>query len=191
MKLENQVVMSADVSHKVLRNETVLDLMNGLFSRVPHERFTDACEKEVLGQVVLTRYNNKTYRVDDFDWSTNPTHTFKKKDGSEISYVDYYKQQYNLSLTDLHQPMLVSTLKMKKTDTSDTPRAVHLLPEFCYLTVNPAWKLATATSIYILNLPDMPGCYCLITTSHIVCMVNYSAFEVPTMKVTITPLPTN
>ncbi|XP_063289937.1 piwi-like protein 4 [Pelobates fuscus] len=131
MKLENQVVMSADASHKVLRNETVLDLMNGLFSRVPHERFTDACEKEVLGQVVLTRYNNKTYRVDDFDWSTNPTHTFKKK---EISYVDYYKQQYNLSLTDLHQPMLVSTLKMKKTDTSDTPQAVHLLPEFCYLT---------------------------------------------------------
>uniref|UniRef100_A0A8C5LMS0 Piwi like RNA-mediated silencing 4 n=1 Tax=Leptobrachium leishanense TaxID=445787 RepID=A0A8C5LMS0_9ANUR len=134
MKLENQLVMSADVSHKVLRNETVLDLMNNLYSRVPPDRFTDACEKEVLGQVVLTRYNNKTYRVDDFDWSTKPTHTFQKKDGSEISYVDYYTQQYSVSVTDLHQPMLVSALKMKKTDTSNTPRAVHLLPELCYLT---------------------------------------------------------
>ncbi|XP_071990245.1 piwi-like protein 4 isoform X2 [Engystomops pustulosus] len=132
--LEKQLTLSADVSHKVLRNETVLDSMNDMFTRVPKERFTEACEKDFLGMVVLTRYNNKTYRVDDIDWSTKPTDTFPKKDGTKISYVDYYKQQYNLELTDLFQPMLVSSLKEKKNEACDSPRVVHLLPELCYLT---------------------------------------------------------
>lgn len=38
------------------------------------------------------RYNNKTYRIDDIDWSVKPTHAFQKRDGSETTYVDYYKQ---------------------------------------------------------------------------------------------------
>ncbi|XP_077154559.1 piwi-like protein 4 isoform X1 [Ranitomeya variabilis] len=132
--LEKQLTLSVDVSHKVLRNETVLESMIELFSRVPKERFTEVCEKEFVGMVVLTRYNNKTYRVDDMDWSTKPTDRFPKKDGTQISYVEYYKQQYNVELTDLSQPMLVSTLKMKKGEGCDAPRVVHLLPELCYLT---------------------------------------------------------
>lgn len=40
----------------------------------------------------FTRYNNKTYRIDDIDWSVKPTQAFQKRDGSEITYVDYYKQ---------------------------------------------------------------------------------------------------
>ncbi|CAJ0946406.1 unnamed protein product [Ranitomeya imitator] len=132
--LEKQLTLSVDVSHKVLRNETVLESMIELFSRVPKERFTEVCEKEFVGMVVLTRYNNKTYRVDDMDWSTKPTDRFPKKDGTQISYVEYYKQQYNVELTDLSQPMLVSTLKVKKGEGCDVPRVVHLLPELCYLT---------------------------------------------------------
>lgn len=42
--------------------------------------------------LVFTRYNNKTYRVDDIDWSVKATHTFQKRDGTEITYVDYYKE---------------------------------------------------------------------------------------------------
>ncbi|XP_075054846.1 piwi-like protein 4 [Mixophyes fleayi] len=134
MNLESQLTLNADVSHKVLRNETILCSMNELYTRVPEARFIDACEKEILGLVVLTRYNNKTYRVDDINWTTKPTDKFPRKDGSEISYVEYYKQQYNIELTDLCQPMLVSTLKVKKNEACDTPRAVHLLPELCYIT---------------------------------------------------------
>ncbi|XP_069825741.1 piwi-like protein 4 isoform X2 [Dendropsophus ebraccatus] len=132
--LEKQLTLCADVSHKVLRNETVLDSMNEMFHRIPKERFTDACEKEFLGSVVLTRYNNKTYRVDDIDWSTKPTDKFPKKDGTQISYVEYYKQQYNLEVTDPFQPMLVSSLKARKNEACDAPRVVHLLPELSYLT---------------------------------------------------------
>lgn len=38
------------------------------------------------------RYNNKTYRVDDIDWDQNPNSTFKKADGSEVSFLEYYRK---------------------------------------------------------------------------------------------------
>lgn len=46
----------------------------------------------VIGSTVLTRYNNQTYRIDDVDEDSNTRSTFRKKDGSVISYVDYFKQ---------------------------------------------------------------------------------------------------
>ena len=44
----------------------------------------------------LLRYNNKTYRIDDIDWDKTPASTFEMsrggREGSQISYVDYYQQ---------------------------------------------------------------------------------------------------
>ncbi|XP_030415680.1 piwi-like protein 4 isoform X3 [Gopherus evgoodei] len=149
-QFENRVMLSADVSHKVLRSETVLEFMTSLYTRIDSACFIQTCEKELIGLIVLTRvfwglmlghcstplgarYNNKTYRIDDIDWCVKPTDTFPKRDGTEISYVDYYKQQYDIVLTDLNQPMLVSRLKSKQNSTVE-PRVVHLIPELCYLT---------------------------------------------------------
>lgn len=41
--------------------------------------------------IVLTDYNNKTYRVDDIDFNSTPKSTFATRDG-EISYCEYYKK---------------------------------------------------------------------------------------------------
>ncbi|XP_048200046.1 piwi-like protein 4 isoform X2 [Perognathus longimembris pacificus] len=79
------------------------------------------------------KYNNRTYRIDDIDWSVKPVHTFQRRDGSEISYVDYYMQQYNITLSDLNQPVLVSLLKSKRNDNTES-KIVHLIPELCFLT---------------------------------------------------------
>ncbi|XP_020957712.1 piwi-like protein 4 isoform X1 [Sus scrofa] len=79
------------------------------------------------------KYNNKTYRIDDIDWSVKPTHTFQKRDGTETTYVDYYKQQYDITLSDLNQPVLVSRLKSKRNDDTEA-RMIHLIPELCFLT---------------------------------------------------------
>jgi len=46
----------------------------------------------VIGSIVLTRYNNKTYRIDDIDEESSTRSTFLKKDGSKISFIDYYKE---------------------------------------------------------------------------------------------------
>nr|XP_055212074.1 piwi-like protein 4 isoform X3 [Gorilla gorilla gorilla] len=130
---ERKLLFSADVSYKVLRNETVLEFMTALCERTGLSCFTQTCEKQLIGLIVLTRYNNRTYSIDDIDWSVKPTHTFQKRDGTEITYVDYYKQQYDITVSDLNQPMLVSLLKKKRNDNSEAQLA-HLIPELCFLT---------------------------------------------------------
>ena len=48
----------------------------------------------MIGSVIITRYNNKTYRIDEVDFNTNPNSTFQVKKRGEtthIKYVDYFK----------------------------------------------------------------------------------------------------
>uniref|UniRef100_A0A8C4K812 Piwi-like protein 1 n=1 Tax=Dromaius novaehollandiae TaxID=8790 RepID=A0A8C4K812_DRONO len=132
LQYEKSIMLCTDVSHKVLRSETVLDFMYSLYNQVEEQRFRDVCTKELIGLIVLTKYNNKTYRVDDIDWDANPKCTFIKADGSEISYIDYYKMQYNQEITDLNQPVLVSQPRRRRG--SIMPGPAVLIPELCYLT---------------------------------------------------------
>lgn len=53
-----------------------------------------------IKQVFSSRYNNKTYRIDDIDWDCNPQNVFKKADGSEISFIDYYKMVQSPNLLE-------------------------------------------------------------------------------------------
>uniref|UniRef100_A0A8C3PIK8 Piwi-like protein 1 n=1 Tax=Calidris pygmaea TaxID=425635 RepID=A0A8C3PIK8_9CHAR len=132
LQYEESIMLCTDVSYKVLRSETVLDFMYSLYYEVEEQRFRDTCAKELIGLIVLTKYNNRTYRVDDIDWEANPRCTFRKADGSEISYVDYYRRQYNQEITDLNQPVLISQSKRKRGTLMPGP--VVLIPELCFLT---------------------------------------------------------
>ena len=57
----------------------------------PGQDFQSEVFKAVVGESVLTRYNNKTYRVNDIAWNQTPQSTFETFGGGEISYVDYYR----------------------------------------------------------------------------------------------------
>uniref|UniRef100_A0A8C7T025 Piwi like RNA-mediated silencing 1 n=1 Tax=Oncorhynchus mykiss TaxID=8022 RepID=A0A8C7T025_ONCMY len=132
LQYESNIMLCTDVSHKVLRSETVLSFMMGLRQQSGDQRFPEACTKELVGLIVLTKYNNKTYRIDDIAWDHTPNNTFKRGD-SEISFKDYYKQ-YGLDITDGNQVLLIS--HMKKIGPSGGPPQgpAMLVPEFCYLT---------------------------------------------------------
>nr|XP_003227897.2 PREDICTED: piwi-like protein 1 [Anolis carolinensis] len=134
LQYETSVMLCSDVSHKVLRSETVLDFMYSLYEQVGEQRFKEACAKELVGLIVLTRYNNKTYRVDDISWDSSPKDRFKKADGSEISFVDYYQMQYNQEVKDLNQPLLLSQPKRKRGPGGAVPGPAALVPELCFLT---------------------------------------------------------
>lgn len=45
--------------------------------------------EDIVGKIVMTDYNKKTYRVDDVAWSETPKSTFRMKD-QDVSYLDYY-----------------------------------------------------------------------------------------------------
>ncbi|XP_041347966.1 piwi-like protein 1 isoform X1 [Gigantopelta aegis] len=132
LQYETSVLLGIDVAHKILRTDTVLDIMYEMYER-GGASFYDDVFKKFVGSIVLTRYNNKTYRCDDIEWDKHPKDTFKMRDGSDISYKDYYKQHYNITITDDEQPLLVS-----KPSKSEQKRGhkdpIYLLPELCTLT---------------------------------------------------------
>lgn len=133
---EGGLMLLVDASHRVLRTETVLQLMKTTVQKNPGG-FQDECTRSLVGTIVLTRYNNKTYRIDDILWAKTPQHTFKTSSGSELSFVDYYSNAYHKEITDLEQPLLLHRPKKKQLPGGKVPEkseAICLIPEFCYLT---------------------------------------------------------
>lgn len=85
---EEDILVCAEISHKIMRNETIYNIIKSI--RTEHRDFKDKVEATLLGATVLTRYNNKTYRIDEITYDVSPMKTFKMRD-EEITYVDYYK----------------------------------------------------------------------------------------------------
>ncbi|XP_057688756.1 piwi-like protein 1 [Corythoichthys intestinalis] len=132
LRYESSILLCTDVSHKVLRSETVLDFMGNLRQKCSPHSYTDICARELIGLIVLTKYNNKTYRIDDIAWNQTPCNTFTRGD-TDISFKNYYKNQYGLEIMDDKQVLLVS--HVKKAAQGQTPTGPALLiPELCYLT---------------------------------------------------------
>lgn len=132
---ESDILMCVEVAHKVMRMETVYDILREVHKRSSNPNdFRKEFERQVLSCIVLTKYNNKTYRIDDVNWDVHPDSTFEsKKGGGRITYVQYMYQRYQITIGDLKQPMLVSRAKAR-----DIRRGmadiIHLIPELCSCT---------------------------------------------------------
>lgn len=112
-----------------MRVETVYDIMLRAYRT---DNFKMNFENEILGIVVLTDFNNKTYRVGDIDYERNPTSTFVRK-GQSISYRDYYYEKYKIRIRDLRQPMLVILSKDRDIRAGEDDK-IFLVPELCRVT---------------------------------------------------------
>lgn len=55
LQYENNIMLCTDVSHKVLRSETVLDFMFSLYHQTEEHRFQEQVSKELIGLIVLTK----------------------------------------------------------------------------------------------------------------------------------------
>ena len=131
---EDNILLCCEVDHKVLRTDTVLDQLKQ-YQRSPN--FHTAAERALLGQIVLTRYNNKTYRIEDIDWDKKATDTFeetwKRGETRTKTYAQYYEEKYDKKLRDVNQPLLVG----KPSQRDKFARAsgpVLLIPELCFMT---------------------------------------------------------
>ncbi|XP_077498582.1 piwi-like protein 1 [Amblyomma americanum] len=123
------VLLVTDTLHKVLRRDSVFDLMSQI-QHVPN--YKNECVKRVAGCIVMTPYNNKTYKVDGIDWDMNPACTFQTKKGPK-TYADYYRNQYERRIRDMRQPLLVVRPKEKDLRAGRTQN-IYLVPELCVLT---------------------------------------------------------
>ncbi len=91
-EFEDGLYLVIDVAHKVLRSETCYDMIADIQNRLRND--PGAVRQEVynamVGNIVLTKYNNRTYKIDDIMWEQNPMSEFQYKN-EMITYKDYYK----------------------------------------------------------------------------------------------------
>lgn len=82
---------------------------------------------------MLTDYNNRTYRITDVDFKADPDSTFLLKNGDPITYRDYYKNKYRITIYEKRQPLLVSRGRVRDRR-SDKHELIYLVPELCRAT---------------------------------------------------------
>lgn len=93
------LLLMVDNNCKFMRKQTALDALVELRSK-SGPNFIAIARRELSGSIVMTKYNNKTYKVDDIDFHKNAGATFMRGD-QEVSYADYYREQYNIEIRDL------------------------------------------------------------------------------------------
>jgi len=130
---EGGLLLQCDVSHRVLRTETVRDVLT-MLRRKGGSDLKTAAEKELLGISVLTKYNNLSYKIDDINWDMNPESTFTNSKGETMSFIDYYKKQYGIDIADPKQPLLVNRPTKKGLTEAEADRTICLIPELCMMT---------------------------------------------------------
>lgn len=149
--------MCVEITHKIMRMDTVLDMLREchrdrgpeyyqvssftlhllyhycifLFTFVSLN-FQKAFSDEIIGCVVLTRYNNKTYQITDVDFNRTPQSTFQYRD-TEISIAQYMREKYQIEIRDLKQPLLISRARARDVRAGMT-EIINLIPEVCHCT---------------------------------------------------------
>jgi aubergine-like protein len=125
---ENNILLNSELTFKVLQNGNVLDYIKDLGR---NRKSKNEIRNEISGAIVMTRYNNRTYRIDDVDYEQNPRSSFTlKKTGKPISYMEYYGI-INQKIRDDNQPLLVVREKKRG---SQEEKKIYLIPELCTLT---------------------------------------------------------
>ncbi|KAH9639050.1 hypothetical protein HF086_003581 [Spodoptera exigua] len=125
---EDHLLMVTEITHKVLRLDTVLQMLSD-YAASKGGNYKKIFLEDIVGKIVMTVYNKKTYRVDDVSWQVSPKSTFKMRDET-ITYMDYYKKKYKINIHDTDQPLLISRSKPRDIR-AGMPELVYLVPELC------------------------------------------------------------
>lgn len=133
-RLDGGIKMCVDATFRVLRLQTVRDIMLELKTRCRGSNIKEAFEQELVGAIIMTKYNNRSYRIDEIDLTKKPSDTFTLSTGQELSYVDYMRQHWNITIQDLGQPLIVHRPKPKRGQEASTTDVIYLVPELCYTT---------------------------------------------------------
>ena len=81
---EGGLMLSLDVSFKVLRSQTARDLLVDIHKQ-DKNKVVENAQKALIGAIVLTRYNNKTYKIDDVEFNSSPSSKFTDHRGKTIN----------------------------------------------------------------------------------------------------------
>ena len=77
---EKGALLNVDVAFRVVRSDSLLDYMNQLREKAEEKQkdWQQELQDALSGATVVTKYNQKAYRVDRIDFSLSPETTFDK-----------------------------------------------------------------------------------------------------------------
>ena len=153
---ESGLYMLVNNRSKLISGKTALEKMNQIRGRLAqknmpmNEIYENIREYFDSHRTVLTIYGSlKGYKIKDVAFDKNPVNTnvrFKiNNELKTIPLINYYKNQYNINIKHLKQPLLIAennNLKNKKLLTSDKSKnlpsedeyIIYLVPELVYIT---------------------------------------------------------
>ncbi|CAF1390078.1 unnamed protein product, partial [Didymodactylos carnosus] len=93
----------------------------------------DMIRQQFVNRLVLTRYDNKTQRIDDIYWDSTPLNTkITISEDEQVTIQDYFEKKFDIVITDLNQPLLIYCPRRPGERFASEPN--YLVPELCYLT---------------------------------------------------------
>ncbi|KAL4480518.1 hypothetical protein ABPG72_022273 [Tetrahymena utriculariae] len=125
---QQKLFLMVDYASRILRKETALQYMN---------QSQNESNNKIVGQSVITKYNNfQIYLINRVDFNKTPSSTFFcKKSNKQISFAQYYKERYNITIQKMNQPLLVHKRKYREPNTNTQKvEEVFLIPEICFMT---------------------------------------------------------
>lgn len=135
-RFEGGLLLQLDAASRVLRTETARDVLMNISKKIKGTggSLKQEAEKQLLGETILTRYNNKSYIVDDINFDMSPKSSFTRENGVVTTFVEYYKAQYGLDIKDKDQPMIINRPKKKSQAQEGVDTMICLVPELVLMT---------------------------------------------------------
>jgi aubergine-like protein len=133
---EAGLFLRVGLKNKFINGKTCLEKIQALQSSSKNGDFQREAEDFFNGYSVMANYgNHKVYKLKGVSFDKTPCTTtilMKEKDGSlqEITLIQYYKDQYQKSIKNVDQPLLVASTTNSKGEES----SIYLIPELCLLT---------------------------------------------------------
>lgn len=135
-RFEGGLLLQLDGASRVLRTETARDVLMNISKKIKSTggSMKQEAEKQLLGESILTRYNNKSYIVDDINFEMSPKSTFVSEKGVRWTFLAYYKEMYGLEIKDKDQPLIINRPKKKAQAQEGVDTMICLVPELCLMT---------------------------------------------------------
>lgn len=126
---EGKILVNFESVHKLVQKNNVMSYMRHLRGL---DNFKTIIKTELIGKLVVTRYNKIVYRVENVDFNSNPMSEFEMRDGTRTTFQRYFQEKHNQRISDLGQPLLVAVQNSRRRrDEEGDPQEVKLVPEFC------------------------------------------------------------
>lgn len=89
----------------------------------------------IVGEIVMTTYNKKFYKIERINSTMNSKSTFLNEKQETCSFAEYYKKRYNLEIKNLDAPLIEATIREKNKGSKESlQRTIQLIPELCQMT---------------------------------------------------------